>query len=240
MTGPVVHCLTNDVSRERVAAVLAAIGAIPVMAGAMEEVADVAAKSAALLLDCGTPTAERFAAMRAAAASAREAGVPIVLDPVGCGLSTWRTAQIRDLSRASPPALVRGNIAEVAALAGIAGPPLVGVTAAEAAPDEAARVARGASASLGMTVLATGRGADAVADGARLAQLRLDVPVLDRIVGAGDVLSALVAAELAIGAEPFVAAQGAHGRFAAAARAAGALGPGSFWPRFIDAVGAHD
>lgn len=236
MSARVVHCITNAVTRSRVADALAAVGVQPILAAAAEEVADVARSADAVLLNTGTPSMERFAAMRAAADAARAARVPVVLDPVGCGVSAWRTERIRSLL-ATPLAVVRGNVAEVASLAAIAGPAhLRGVSASAVDAEEVERIARAASGTLGTVVLATGRGNDTLAGAGIARRLTVAGDVLSRVVGAGDVLSALIAAFLARGREPLDAAAEAHAAFAAAVRSAGVRGPGSFWPAFLDAL----
>lgn len=240
MSGPIIHCITNTVTATRVADALAAMGAEPILASAPEEVGEVAARADALVLNCGTPSRERFAALRAAAIAAREATRPIVLDPVGCGASAWRTRNIRELAREAGPTIVRGNVAEVAALAGLAGgPALRGIRADAAGPADLARIATAASVSLQAVVLATDRGTDVAADGGATEPLTVDVPVLGLVVGAGDVLSAMVGAFLARGGTPLAAALAAHAAFAAAVRDAGSAGPGGFWAAFVDALAAH-
>lgn len=239
MSTKVVHCLTNTVTRARVADALAAIGVQPILAEDAAEVADVARRSDALLLNCGTPTEDRFAAMRAAADAARAAGVPVVLDPVGCGASAWRTERIRALMTAGIR-VVRGNVAEVASLASLAGAPaLRGVSAPSVDADVTLRTGADASRALGTVVLVTGRGTDALAEKGEARPLTVAGDVLARVVGAGDVLSALVAAFCACGRAPLAAAAEAHATFAGAARAASVHGPGSFWPAFVDALASH-
>ena len=250
---PVVHCITNTVTAGRVADALAAIGALPIMALALEESADVAARAQALLLNCGTPSAARFEAMRAAGLRARSLGIPIVLDPVGCGASTWRTRSIADLASAVRPTIVRGNAPEIATLAGLGGGgTLRGVTAdldgeaprgVTAEPDGSSAdpivaLARSAASALGgATILATGL-VDVIVGPERTITHRTGVPVLRDIVGAGDVLSALAAAAAAVHADPADAADAALRLFAHAARAAREQGPGGFWSAFLDALGA--
>ena len=240
MSGPVIHCITNTVTATRVADALVALGAEPIFAGAPDEVADIAARADGLVLNCGTPSAERFAALRAAGLAACGAARPIVLDPVGCGASAWRTRHIRDLASETAPTIVRGNVAEVAALAALAGGPVLrGVRSDAAGPADLVRVATAASVGLRAVVLATDRGTDIAADGGAAEPLTVHVPVLAMVVGAGDVLSAMVGTFLARGGTPLAAALAAHAAFAAAARDAGTAGPGGFWAAFIDALAAH-
>lgn len=236
---PLVHCLTNAVTAGRVADALAAAGALPIMASAAEEAEEVTAAADALLLNCGTPSEARWRAMRIAARVAAGRGIPVVLDPVGCASSAWRLARARELAAMTRP-IVRGNAAEVAALAGIPSSARPrGVTAVGATPAEVERVAAEAALALGTTVLVTGA-ADAVADGMRVASDGAASGAAASVVGLGDVLGALVAACAAVVAERFDAAWCARTLVAGAARraSAGGAGPGSFWGAFLDALGA--
>jgi hydroxyethylthiazole kinase len=66
------------------------------------------------------------------------------------------------------------------------------------------------------------------------------VPALAGLIGAGDVLTAVIAACRAAEADGPVAAWSGLAIFTAAARvaAARAAGPGSFWPALVDALQA--
>ena len=240
---PVVHCLTNTVTAGRVADALAAVGAYPVMAEAEEEAGEVAGAADALLLDLGTPTAARWAAMLVAGRSASHAGRPVVVDPVGCGASSWRTAKARELVGAVRPAIVRGGPAEVAALAGIdpGGARLRGVASSGTSPPETERIAREAAAALGATVIVSGATV-IVADERRVIRREGAVALLARTVGAGDVLSAIVTACAAVATDRLHAALAGLDLFdgAAAGAARGAAGTGTFWPAFMDALGRAD
>lgn len=251
---PLVHCLTNAVTVGRVADALAAFGALPVMASALEEAADMVRHAQALVLNLGTPSPDRWAAALSAGARARELGVPIVLDPVGCGATPWRTDQCRRLVAHVHPDIVRGNAPELAALAGLPAPPgvlLRGVTArftsAERAvseiiagsSEEYLRFACAVSAALGhCTVLAVGP-VQALSDGHRTTHCVGQAAPLEGLVGTGDVLTALIAACRAVEPDSFQAAQAALTLFASAADEAGAssrVAPGMFWPHFMDAL----
>ena len=241
---PLVHCLTNTVTVGRVADALAAFGALPVMASAPEEAADMVEHAQALVLNLGTPDESRWRAAEGAAQRARERGIPIVLDPVGCGATAWRTERGRQLAHLARVNVVRGNSPEIAALAGSSTPrtTLRGVTAqarSDGSGDEAAaeeeRVALAAATALGTTAVVTGP-VDVLSDGRRILRHTSGSPVLAQVVGAGDVLSALVGACLAVEDDGIAAAWAALALFAASARSAEAAseGPGSFWPALID------
>ncbi len=236
---PLVHCLTNAVTIERVADGLAAVGALPVMASAVEEAAEMAAHAQAVVLNLGTPTPDRFAAAALAGQRARGRGIPVVMDPVGCGSTAWRTQEMRTLARRVQPSVVRGNAPEVAALADLPTPAaLRGVTAErDMAPD--AFLAQEAAGRLGGVVLVTGA-VDLVVDDKQLREHHTTgAPVLGRVIGAGDLLTALVAACCAVQPEDaFASAWSGLIIFRLAVdRAEGAhLAPGSFWVRLIDAL----
>src|SRR4030043_267136 len=82
---PVVHHLTNWVTIYDCANVVKVLGASPVMAHAKEEVAQMAKIASALVLNIGTLTVDFVEAMKIAAASANEKGIPVVLDVCGAG-----------------------------------------------------------------------------------------------------------------------------------------------------------
>jgi hydroxyethylthiazole kinase len=237
---PRVHCITNTVTQQRVADALAAVGALPIMASADEEVAEVVDAADALLLNMGTPDQARWRAALLAGARAGRKGIPVVLDPVGAGVSGWRGGQLRQLVRAVQPAVIRGNAVEIADLAGlkVEGLGRRGL-AVQGTPGDLRSLGRQAAEALRTTVLVTGpRAVVAKADAHWESELAPDS--LAGLVGAGDVLSALVAASSAVGGDPSADAQAAVELFHAAAATASAnsSGPGTFWPALMDQLGA--
>ena len=115
---PLVHCISNIVSANDCANLALAAGAGPIMAQAPQEMAQISAAAAAVVLNTGTPDEEKFSACLAAGRAANAAGRPVVLDPVGVGASEWRLAHIRALLEEVRPAIVRVNYSEAAALLG--------------------------------------------------------------------------------------------------------------------------
>src|SRR2546430_16051519 len=95
-----------------------ALGALPVMAHAREEVEEMAAAAGALVLNIGTLEPAWVDAMLAAGRAANGAGVPVVLDPVGAGATRYRTETARRLLDEVKIAVLRGNQGEVATLVG--------------------------------------------------------------------------------------------------------------------------
>ena len=79
---PLVHQITNYVVMNETANATLALGALPVMAHAPEEVEEMVALAGALVLNIGTLSTHWVEAMLAAGRAANERGVPVVLDPV--------------------------------------------------------------------------------------------------------------------------------------------------------------
>src|ERR671930_134446 len=151
---PLVHQITNYVVMNETANATLALGALPVMAHAPQEVEEMAAAAGALVLNIGTLSQPWIHAMLLAGAAANRAGVPIVLDPVGAGATTYRTETALRLLDALDVAVVRGNGAEVATLAGREAE-IRGVEAL-ASSGSAAELAEAAARELGCVASVTG------------------------------------------------------------------------------------
>src|ERR671933_1110754 len=80
---PLVHQITNYVVMNETANATLAVGALPVMANAREEVEEMVGLASALVLNIGTLSPHWVDAMLAAGKAASAARVPVVLDPVG-------------------------------------------------------------------------------------------------------------------------------------------------------------
>ena len=96
---PLVHCITNYISANDCANILLACGASPVMADAPQEAAEITARCAALCLNLGTLSTARAEAMLHSGQTANRLGLPVVLDPVGAGASSFRTETALQLLR---------------------------------------------------------------------------------------------------------------------------------------------
>ena len=231
---PLVHQITNYVVMNETANATLAIGALPVMAHAVEEVEEMAAVAGALELNIGTLSAPWIDAMLLAGKAANAAGVPVVLDPVGVGATTFRTETAKRLLSGVDVAVVRGNAAEVAALAGLEAE-IRGVEAIGAA-ESGADVARTAAENLGVVAAVTGA-IDHVSDGTRTVAIANGDPLLAAITGSGCISTALTGC-FAAGCAPLDAAAFALAALGVAAEdaASGAQGPGTFHARLYDAL----
>jgi len=232
---PLVQCIANAVVLNHLANTLLALGCAPAMVDIPEEAGAFARTAAALLINLGTPYAEPRAAALEAVASATDAGVPWVLDPVAVGSLPVRTRLARELLR-HQPAVIRGNPSEVMALAG-SGRGGRGTDTLATADD--ARQAAQDLAQRHQAVVAVSGETDLVTDGVTDLRVRNGHPWLTRITGGGCALGATVAAFVALdSSQPFKAVAAAVAAYAIAAEqaAAHAAGPGSFKPAFVDAL----
>jgi len=231
---PLVHNITNYVVMNNTANALLAIGASPVMAHAVEEVAEMAALASALVINIGTLSQEWIKAMGLAMGAARKHGVPIVFDPVGAGATGYRTRTCLDLLEQAAPSVIRGNASEIMALAGDA-VQTKGVDSSAAASD-AEHAALALAATYACVVCVSGA-VDLITDGQRLARVRNGHPMMPKVTGLGCTASAMVGAFCAVNNDPFAATihammtMGICGELAAAQ----AAGPGTLQVQLIDA-----
>lgn len=85
---PLIQSITNSVTTNDCANVLLAVGASPIMAHNVNEVAEVQKSANGLLLNLGAT--DDYDAFIEAAVAANKAGHPVVLDPVGVTISSYR------------------------------------------------------------------------------------------------------------------------------------------------------
>ena len=115
---PLVHHITNWVTIYDCANIVRMVGALPVMAHAKEESAEMQSISNSLVLNIGTLTSELVESMILAAKRANELRHPIVLDAVGAGATKFRTDKALELMESLHVDIVKGNSSEIAKLAG--------------------------------------------------------------------------------------------------------------------------
>jgi hydroxyethylthiazole kinase len=237
---PLVHQITNYVVMNETANATLALGALPVMAHAREEVEEMVGLAGALVLNIGTLEPDWVEAMVAAGRAANAHGVPVVLDPVGAGATRYRTETARRILDVVDVAVLRANAGETATLVGVdaevRGVESVGVGA------PGAELAREAARRLGLVASVTGP-VDSVSNGERGFEVANGHELLAAVTGTGCMSSAVTGCFLAAKADaPLEAAAEALAAFGVAAEdaAAGAAGPGSFHTRLYDALYALD
>jgi len=237
---PLVHQITNYVVMNETANATLALGALPVMAHAGEEVEEMVGLAGALVLNIGTLSPPWVEAMLLAGKAANVHGVPVVLDPVGAGATRYRTETAKRLLAEVDVTVLRGNAGEIATLVG-AEAEVRGVESV-AGGGEPAELARQAARSLGVVASVTGP-VDHVSDGKRVLAIANGHELLAAVTGTGCIASALSGCFLAVHAAPPVEAAAAALvalGVAGEAAASEARGPGSFHVGLYDALAALD
>jgi hydroxyethylthiazole kinase len=236
---PLVHQITNYVVMNETANATLALGALPVMAHAPEEVEEMVALAGALVVNIGTLSSHWVDGMIAAGRAANARGIPVVLDPVGAGATRYRTETARRILDEVDVAVLRGNAGEVATLVGVDAE-VRGVESIGAGGDPG-DLAREAARSLRLVASVTGP-VDHVSDGERVVKVANGDAMLATITGTGCMSSAVTGCFLAVAGSALDGAVDALVAFGVAGEdAAGeAKGPGSFHVGLYDALAALD
>ena len=237
---PLVHQITNYVVMNETANATLALGALPVMAHAREEVEEMVGLASALVLNIGTLSEQWIEAMLLAGRAASERGIPVVLDPVGAGATRYRTDTARRILEEVRVTVLRGNQGEIATLVGVDAE--VRGVESMATGLEPGALAGVAAKQLRVVASVTGP-IDHVSDGERVLNVANGHPLLAQVTGTGCISSALTGCFLAAKPEePLEAAAEALAALGVAAEdaAADAAGPGTFHAGLYDALAALD
>lgn len=111
--GSLVHCITNYVTVNDVANAILASGGSPIMADAIEEVADITSICSSVVLNIGTLNSRTLDSMIKAGKTANSLNKPVILDPVGVGASKYRGDSVKSLLDNINFSVIRGNATEI-------------------------------------------------------------------------------------------------------------------------------
>ena len=232
---PLVHHITNWVTIYDCANMTRAFGALPVMAHAKEEAADMASIASSLVLNIGTLTGDLIEAMILAGRSANKKNIPVVLDAVGVGATKLRNEKVDELLESIRIDIIKGNASEIAKLSG----ENVTTRGVESTKVEAPLqdVAKKLAALHNCVVVITGK-EDIVTDGKKLYIVKNGHEMMGSIVGTGCMAASVIGAFA--GVEKDYAKAAAHALcsygIAGELAASRSNGPGSFKENFYDEV----
>lgn len=237
---PLVHHITNYVTVNDCANMTLAIGASPVMADDIGEVAEMVAFASSLVLNIGTLNSRSIESMLAVGKKARELGIPVVFDPVGVGATTLRTATAKRIIQEVCPSVIRGNMSEIKIIAGLD----AAIKGVDSVADEldGERVARQLAQQLDCVIAITGK-QDIIAQGERLCRIDNGHAILSQVTGTGCMATSLIACycgatdDWFTGAAAGVMTMGLAGELAQQTLQTGE-GIGTFRMRLFDAVWA--
>ncbi len=236
---PLVHNITNYVVMNNTANALLALGASPVMAHSIEEVADMASIASALVINIGTLEPAWVDSMILAARTAAGKGIPVVFDPVGAGATPYRSAVCKRIMEECRLSVIRGNASEIMALLNVSAVTkgVDSTVSSESALDSAMMLAKAAGA-----VVVISGAVDYITDGTSVETVTLGSPMMSRVTGMGCTATAITGAFAAVNSNYMEAsvhamtAMGLAGSIAAECSA----GPGSLQVNFLDTLYALD
>ncbi|KAI0645367.1 Hydroxyethylthiazole kinase [Trametes meyenii] len=257
---PLVHQITNTVVTTQSANATLALSASPIMATAPQEMPDLARVAGALLVNFGT--IQNLDGMLASGFHYNLNRKPVVFDPVGVGATAYRRASAAELLNAWQPTVIKGNAAELGALANSTEVQAKGVDSVGVGFADPATFVRNLARKERAIIVLTGV-VDYVSDGTVVVRLSNGHPLLGEITGSGCMVGTTVAtfcAGASLSAEEarrgtdsaedaklvrgdmLVAAVGGVLAVTIASELAAARpdvkGSGTFLPAFIDELGA--
>lgn len=232
---PLIHNITNMVAMNDTANIILAIGALPIMSHAQEEVGEMVKAAGALVLNIGTLTPEQIESMIIAGKEANNFKIPIILDPVGAGATNLRTESALRLQEKVKINIVRGNFAEISILAGLKG----NIKGVESVGSEknSVEIAFSLARKCNQVAIITGK-RDIVTDGKIVVEINNGSPMLRTITATGCMATSLIASFAAVCNDYVLASTGALVCFGLAGERAAlkAEGPGTFKLNLFDEI----
>lgn len=230
---PLVLNITNFVVMNNTANALLAIGASPVMAHWVEEMAEMTAISNALVINIGTLDLTWIDAMIAAGKAANQRGIPIVLDPVGAGATSQRTTAALSIINQCHPTFIRGNASEIMALVN-ANIKSKGVDSSQSSHD-ALNAAKQLARDTHAIVVISGA-IDYITNGTDVHTVEGGHHIMTAVTGMGCTATALIGAFAAVEPNPIIAATAAMAVMSLAGERAASYskGNGSMQINFLD------
>jgi len=234
-TKPLIHHITNWVTIYDCANIVRAIGALPVMAHAKEESADMSAIAQALVLNIGTLTPTLVESMISAGKKANEKNIPIVLDAVGVGATKLRTDKALEILDKVKVSIIKGNASEIGTLAGVKAE-TKGVESINV-EGNLIEIAKKLAKKRNAVVVITGK-EDIVTNGEKVFIVKNGHDMLSKFVGTGCMVASLIGSFASIEKDYLKAAVAALVCFGIAGELATkeSRGPGSYKENFYDEI----
>ena len=236
---PLVHNITNYVTVNDCANAILAIGASPIMADDINEVADITSISSAVVINIGTLSKNTISSILEAGKKANELGIPVVFDPVGAGASILRNDTTTEIIEKIKLSIIRGNLSEISFIAGLE-VSTKGVDSSEAdSKNDAVSIAKSVAKKLNCVVAITGE-VDIITDGETLIKIKNGHKMLSMVTGTGCMSTALAGSFAGATSDYLTAAvagilsMGISGEISY--KNYGKIGTGSFHIAIIDAL----
>lgn len=188
---PLVHLITNSVTRNDCANVVIAIGASPIMAIDSREVEEVVSVSKALVLNIGTIEENIVESMILAGKKANSLNIPVILDPVGVGVSEFRKNIVGEIFENIHVSIIKGNQSEIKTICGLEANSKGVDSGDNDSVDEITRISQALSKKTNAVVAVTGK-IDVISQFDKTVYLSNGNKMLKSITGTGCMGTALV------------------------------------------------
>jgi len=185
-----IHQITNNVVMNQSANATLALGASPIMATSVNEMEDLSKVNGALLVNFGTITDK--AGMIEAGRWANIRRKPVVFDPVAVGATDFRRKAADELLNAWQASVIKGNPAEIGALAKSSEVVSKGVDSVGSGFADPASIVKLLARKERCIVAMTGE-KDWISDGINVIRISNGHELLDKITGSGCMVGTTVA-----------------------------------------------
>lgn len=241
----VTHFITNSVVKGFSANVCIASGGSPIMSENEQEFKSLAKiPNSSLCLNTGTANNTSPSMYKAAIKAYNSLMVPIVYDPVGCAATPARRELMQDLLSGGHFTVIKGNLAEICAVAGVANSNMRGVDSTmELDVDKTIKMLRDLAKSTRSIIVITGP-TDIIVDGItpnetpRACTIKGGHKLMGKITGSGCSLGGVIARFIATVSyfDAYEATIAAVSFYKEAGYRAGisSAGPGTFTSKFLD------
>lgn len=189
-SAPLIHCITNPIAINDCANAVLALGAKPIMAEHPLETAGITKLSGALCVNLGNITDVRLEGIGAAAQSANENGIPIIIDAVGVTCSKLRKDYCLSFIESYKPNIIKGNAAEIKSLVGESFS-AKGIDSTETDIKSTAACERKLSQKTGAVVVTSGKD-DIITNGNKTAIVSNGCEMMSLVTGTGCVLGTVI------------------------------------------------
>ncbi|ORY33449.1 putative thiamine biosynthetic bifunctional enzyme [Naematelia encephala] len=187
---PLIHQITNNVVINDSANATLAVGASPIMATHPKDVKDLSPAIGALLINFGTISDKE--GMLVAGRQANVNRKPLVFDPVAVGGTAHRRDTSKELLSHWQPTVIKGNAAEIGALAGSSEVATRGVDSVGSSFKDPAALVKSLARRRGAIIVLTGE-SDYISDGETVLKASNGHSLLGHITGSGCMTGTLIA-----------------------------------------------
>jgi len=243
---PLVHQITNYVTVNDCANITLAIGASPVMADDINEASEMVSISSSLVLNIGTLNSRSVESMIKAGIRANELKIPVILDPVGAGATSYRTETCKRIISEVRLAVIRGNLSEIKTIYGIESK-TKGVDSSESLSVDSDEFSKGKRMAIALankleTIIAITGEVDLITDGKTLYTVSNGHKIMSKVTGTGCMCTAVIGSYLGAGDNNLIAtlagivSMGIAGEIAHESLDKNSEGPGTFRVKMLDAI----